>query len=86
MCAPDLSLLSGPIEVPVLQGPLRQRGLRGAVFALGLAAFAARLACQIARIVLDDPESCLRVFRSNRNAGVILFAALLLDAAFKRAF
>ena len=57
----------------------------GAVFALGLAVFAAHLGWQIARIVLDDPESCLRVFRSNRDAGLILFAALLLDAAVRRA-
>jgi 4-hydroxybenzoate polyprenyltransferase len=57
----------------------------GAVFALGLAVFAAHLLWQIARIVLDDPESCLRIFRSNRDAGLILFAALLLDAAVQRA-
>jgi len=58
----------------------------GAVFALGLAAFAAHLVWQIARIEVDDPDSCLRVFRSNRDAGLILFAALVLDAAVKRAF
>ena len=58
----------------------------GAVFALGLAAFAAHLAWQIARIEIDDPESCLRMFRANRDAGLILFAALVLDAAVRRAF
>jgi 4-hydroxybenzoate polyprenyltransferase len=57
----------------------------GMVFALGLAAFAAHLAWQIVRIEIDDPDSCLRMFRSNRDAGLILFAALLLDAAAKRA-
>jgi 4-hydroxybenzoate polyprenyltransferase len=57
----------------------------GAVFALGLAVFAAHLVWQIARIVLDDPESCLRIFRSNRDAGLILFAALVFDAAVRRA-
>jgi 4-hydroxybenzoate polyprenyltransferase len=57
----------------------------GAVFALGLAAFAAHLAWQIARIDIGDPDSCLRLFRSNRDAGLILFAALVLDAAVKRA-
>jgi 4-hydroxybenzoate polyprenyltransferase len=57
----------------------------GIVFALGLAAFAAHLAWQIARIEIDDPDSCLRMFRSNRDAGLILFAALLLDAIAKRA-
>jgi 4-hydroxybenzoate polyprenyltransferase len=58
----------------------------GAVFALGLAAFAAHLIWQIVRIDIDDPESCLRMFRSNRDAGLILFATLVLDAAAKRAF
>jgi 4-hydroxybenzoate polyprenyltransferase len=57
----------------------------GAVFALGLAAFATHLGWQVARIAIDDPESCLRMFRSNRDAGLILFAALLLDAAARRA-
>src|SRR4051812_24589091 len=58
----------------------------GAVFALGLAAFAAHLIWQIVRIDIDDPDSCLRMFRSNRDAGLILFATLVLDAAAKRAF
>jgi 4-hydroxybenzoate polyprenyltransferase len=58
----------------------------GVVFALGLAAFAAHLAWQIARIDIADPDSCLAMFRSNRDAGLILFAALILDAAVRRAF
>jgi 4-hydroxybenzoate polyprenyltransferase len=58
----------------------------GIVFALGLAAFAAHLAWQIVRIDIADPESCLKIFRSNRDAGLILFAALLLDAAARRMF
>ena len=58
----------------------------GAIFALGLVAFAAHLAWQIARIAINDPESCLRVFRANRDAGLILFAGILLDAASQRAF
>jgi 4-hydroxybenzoate polyprenyltransferase len=56
----------------------------GIVFGLGLLVFAAHLAWQIARIEIDDPESCLRMFRANRNAGLILFAALLLDAVSQR--
>ena len=52
----------------------------------GCSAFAAHLAWQIVRIDIDDPESCLRMFRSNRDAGLILFAALVLDAAVRRAF
>jgi len=57
----------------------------GVVFALGLAAFTAHLAWQIATIDIDDPESCLRIFRSNRDAGLILFAGFILDAMVKSA-
>ena len=47
---------------------------------VGLAAFAAHLAWQIARLKIDDPALCLRVFKSNRDAGLLLFAGLLVDA------
>src|SRR4051794_6154324 len=53
----------------------------GTVFYLGLAAFAAHLAWQIWRIDISDPALCLKVFKGNRNAGLILFAGMLLDAA-----
>ncbi|HUI15484.1 MAG TPA: 4-hydroxybenzoate octaprenyltransferase [Xanthobacteraceae bacterium] len=53
----------------------------GLVFALGLAGFAAHLAWQIARLDTADPDNCLKVFKSDRDAGLILFAGLLLDAA-----
>jgi 4-hydroxybenzoate polyprenyltransferase len=55
----------------------------GLVFALGLLAFAAHLAWQIARLDVDDPLSCLLVFKSNRDAGLILFAGLVLDAGLR---
>jgi 4-hydroxybenzoate polyprenyltransferase len=51
------------------------------LFTLGLAAFAAHLAWQIARLDIDDPVNCLMVFKSNRDAGLILFAGLVLDAS-----
>jgi 4-hydroxybenzoate polyprenyltransferase len=57
----------------------------GIVFALGLAAFAAHLAWQVWRIDIDDPDLCLRIFKSDRDAGLILFAGLLLDAAVRGA-
>jgi 4-hydroxybenzoate polyprenyltransferase len=57
----------------------------GLMFMLGLAAFAAHLAWQIATIDIDDPESCLKMFRANRDAGLILFVALLVDAAIQHA-
>jgi 4-hydroxybenzoate polyprenyltransferase len=51
------------------------------VFALALAAFAAHLVWQIARLDINDPVNCLAVFKSNRDAGLILFAGLVLEAA-----
>jgi len=55
----------------------------GFVFALGLAAFAGHLAWQIVRLDIGDPDNCLAVFKSDRDAGLILFAGLLLDAALR---
>jgi len=46
----------------------------------GLVAFAAHLAWQIARLKIGDPALCLRVFKSNRDAGLLLFAGLLVNA------
>jgi 4-hydroxybenzoate polyprenyltransferase len=56
----------------------------GVVFSLGLLAFAAHLSWQIRRLDIDDPVNCLVVFKSNRDAGLILFAGLVLDAAARR--
>jgi 4-hydroxybenzoate polyprenyltransferase len=53
----------------------------GLVFALALLAFAAHLAWQTARLDIADPVRCLAVFKSNRDAGLILFAGFALDAA-----
>ena len=54
------------------------------VFAwIGVAAFAAQLVWQIARLDISDPALCLRVFKSNRDAGLILFAGLLVDAVMR---
>ena len=47
---------------------------------IGLAVFAAHLRWQVARLRIDDPALCLRVFKSNRDAGLLLFAGLLVDA------
>ena len=58
----------------------------GLIFALGLLVFAAHLAWQIRRLDIDDPVNCLVVFKSNRDAGLILFAGSVLDAAAHHAF
>jgi 4-hydroxybenzoate polyprenyltransferase len=50
---------------------------------LGLAAFAAHLVWQNKRLDIADPALCLRVFKSNRDAGLLLFAGLLVDAVMR---
>jgi len=52
----------------------------GFVFALGMIAFAVHLAWQVARLDISDPAHCLMLFKSNRDAGLILFGAMLIDA------
>jgi 4-hydroxybenzoate polyprenyltransferase len=47
---------------------------------IGLAAFAAHLSWQVSRLQIRDPALCLRLFKSNRDAGLLLFAGLLIDA------
>jgi 4-hydroxybenzoate polyprenyltransferase len=50
---------------------------------IGLAAFAAHLVWQIRRLEISDPALCLRLFKSNRDAGLLLFAGLLVDAVMR---
>src|SRR5215471_9943225 len=52
----------------------------GPAFALGLAAFAAHLGWQTYRLDITDPTLCLALFRSDRYAGLILFAGIVIDA------
>ncbi len=85
------ALLFGPRTKPmlavfyggavILLGAAGYTAGAGVVFALGLLAFAAHLGWQIARLDISDPDNCLAVFKSDRDAGLILFAGLLLDAA-----
>jgi 4-hydroxybenzoate polyprenyltransferase len=49
----------------------------GAPFWLALAAAAAQLAWQAARVAIDDPVDCLAKFRSNRAVGWLIFAGIL---------
>jgi len=89
------ALLFGPRTKPMLAlfyglavGLIGLSGLladAGAAFALGLAAFAGHLAWQIARLDIDDPDRCLRLFKANRDAGLILFAGMLADAYWRAA-
>ena len=51
--------------------------------AIGLVAFAAHLVWQIVRLDISDPALCKRVFYSNRDAGLLLFAGLLADSVLR---
>jgi len=50
----------------------------GPLFWLGLAAYAGHLALQTLRIRRDDPALALKLFKSNRDGGVILLAAIVM--------
>jgi 4-hydroxybenzoate polyprenyltransferase len=58
----------------------------GPVLVVGCILFGAHLGWQIEQLDIDDPELCLRLFKSNRDAGLILFAALIGDALYKSYF
>jgi 4-hydroxybenzoate polyprenyltransferase len=51
----------------------------------GLVVFAVHLVWQIKRLDISDTALCLRVFKSNRDAGLLLFAGLLADAVMRAA-
>jgi 4-hydroxybenzoate polyprenyltransferase len=49
----------------------------GPLFPLIAAVYAIHLVSQPLRLHIDDPHGALRLFKSNRDAGLILFAALI---------
>ena len=51
----------------------------GTAFLIVMIAAGAQLAWQIATLDIDDAENCLTRFRSNRDFGLIVLAAILLD-------
>ena len=67
------------LAVALMAGAFATAGAGLAAFA-GLALGAAQLAWQVAALRTDDGDTCLRLFRSNRDFGLILFAGLLADA------
>jgi 4-hydroxybenzoate polyprenyltransferase len=52
----------------------------GAIFHLGVAAAALHAAWQLSRLNIDNPESCLRIFRSNRDFGFIILAGAIISS------
>jgi 4-hydroxybenzoate polyprenyltransferase len=70
------------LAVVLIGGALVLAGAHVAAW-IGLIAFAAHLAWQITRLEIGDPALCLRLFKSNRDAGLLLFAGLLVDAVMR---
>ncbi len=80
-----LAMLAGAL-VAALAAPDATRRLAGVAAALATtAAFAALLVRQLGRVRLDDPASCLRWFKSNRDAILAAVAALALTPPALRA-
>jgi 4-hydroxybenzoate polyprenyltransferase len=52
----------------------------GAIFHLGVAAAALHAGWQLSRLNIDDPDSCLRIFRSNRDFGLIILAGAIISS------
>jgi 4-hydroxybenzoate polyprenyltransferase len=52
----------------------------GLIALAGIFAFGMHLAWQVRKVDVDDPALCLALFRSNRDAGLLLFAGLALDS------
>jgi 4-hydroxybenzoate polyprenyltransferase len=57
-------------------------GATGLFAQAGLVGFALHLAWQVVAIDPDDPRQAMRLFRSNRDAGLILFAGLAAEAVY----
>lgn len=58
----------------------------GTAFLLGMLAAGAHLAWQVTTLDIDDPENCLERFRSNRDFGALVLAAILIDMALAAIF
>ena len=54
----------------------------GIVFCIGLICGAAHLVWQVVTLDVSDAQSCLSRFRSNRDFGWIIFAAMVADMSF----
>ncbi|HEY9133750.1 MAG TPA: UbiA family prenyltransferase, partial [Dyella sp.] len=71
-----------PLAVVLIGAALALGGARWPAW-IGLFAFAAHLAWQIRTLDISNPALCLRLFRSNRDAGLLLFVGLLVDAVMR---
>ncbi|HFC05160.1 MAG TPA: 4-hydroxybenzoate octaprenyltransferase [Rhizobiales bacterium] len=51
----------------------------GVLFHVGVAAAAMHAVWQLTVLDINDPDNCLKLFRANRNFGLIIFAGAALD-------
>ena len=63
---------AGAASAVALEGPALFAALSGVV------AYGAHMAWQLWRLDIDDPDMCLRLFRQNRDTGLILLIAFLI--------
>ena len=76
---PWLALLYGAAWLAIVAAGLMAAA--GTAFLLVMLIAAAQLGWQVVTLDIDDPESCLRRFRSNRDFGALVLAAILVDMA-----
>ena len=55
----------------------------GFIYHIGVAAAGVHAVWQLARLDIDDPARCLRLFRSNRDFGLLIFGAAVADSLIK---
>ncbi|SCY88032.1 4-hydroxybenzoate octaprenyltransferase [Microvirga guangxiensis] len=67
------------LTIALMAAAFRQADV-GIVSFIGLGIFALHLGWQVTRLDRSDGAGALRLFRSNRDAGLILFAAMIVDA------
>ncbi len=52
----------------------------GVLFHIAIAGAAMHVVWQLTRLDINNPDSCLKMFRANRNFGLIIFAGAVLDS------
>ncbi len=73
------------LTIALLAGATLAAGLTGGALIAGLAgvaAMAAHLVWQLRRLNIDSPDTCLMLFRANRDAGLTFLAGLLIAIGF----
>ena len=76
---PWLAVLYGAAWLAIITAGLMAAA--GTAFLLVMLIAAAQLAWQVATLDIDNAENCLKRFRSNRDFGALVLAAILVDRA-----